>query len=104
MDLIGHRGARFEAPENILSGFRYAIALGLTAVEFDVRMTFDDHLVVIHDATVDRTTNGTGEVASLTLAEIQRSTPAPPSPAGRNDARFPPSARCSTWSTICPRS
>lgn len=70
MIIIGHRGARFEAPENTVPGFHYAIDLGLTAVEFDIRMTSDGHLVVIHDATVDRTTNGTGEVSSFTLAGI----------------------------------
>lgn len=69
--LIGHRGARYEAPENTLSGFRHALNLGLSAVEFDVRMTADGHLVVIHDATVDRTTDGTGNVSDLTLAEIR---------------------------------
>lgn len=71
MQLIGHRGARLEAPENTLAGFRHAIGLGLTAVEFDVRMTRDRQLVIIHDATVDRTTDGTGEVVSFSLAEIQ---------------------------------
>lgn len=71
MQMIGHRGARFEAPENTVPGFRYALGLGLQAVEFDVRMTKDEQLVVIHDATVDRTTDGSGEVASFSLAEIQ---------------------------------
>lgn len=71
MQLIGHRGARFEAPENTLAGFRHAIGLGLTAVEFDVRVTRDNELVVIHDATVDRTTDGTGEVSSFSLAELR---------------------------------
>ena len=71
MIVLGHRGARGEAPESTLPGFTYAASLGLTAVEFDIHLTKDDHLVVIHDATVDRTTNGTGAVADLTLAEIQ---------------------------------
>ena len=71
MIVLGHRGARGEAPENTLPGFAYAASLGLTAVEFDIHLTKDDQLVVIHDATVDRTTNGTGAVADLTLAEIQ---------------------------------
>lgn len=68
---IGHRGARFEAPENTLPGFRYAIGLGIEALEFDVHLTKDQQLAIIHDDTVDRTTNGTGNVADLTLAEIQ---------------------------------
>ena len=71
MTIIGHRGARFEAPENTIPGFHYAIDLGLSAVEFDIRMTSDNQLVIIHDATVDRTTNGEGPVSSLTLADIQ---------------------------------
>jgi len=70
--LFGHRGAQHEVPESTLSGFRHAIAIGLTAVEFDVQRTADRQLVVIHDATLDRTTNGHGPVADLTLADLQR--------------------------------
>jgi glycerophosphoryl diester phosphodiesterase len=69
--IIGHRGARFEAPENTLPGFRYALELGLDAVEFDVRMSADGDLLVMHDETVDRTTNGHGNVADLTLADLR---------------------------------
>jgi glycerophosphoryl diester phosphodiesterase len=71
MELIGHRGARFEAPENTLAGFRYALGIGVDAFELDVHLTADDELVVIHDDTLDRTTNGSGRVTELTLAEIQ---------------------------------
>ncbi|MCC6790879.1 MAG: glycerophosphodiester phosphodiesterase, partial [Thermomicrobiales bacterium] len=71
MRLISHRGARFEAPENTVSGFRYALGIGIDSFELDVHLTFDDQLVVIHDATIDRTTNGSGHVADMTLAEIQ---------------------------------
>lgn len=70
IQLTGHRGAGGEAPENTLSGFRYAKRLGLTAVEFDIHLSRDDQLVVIHDATVDRTTNGSGPVADFTAAEL----------------------------------
>ena len=70
MLVFGHRGARAEAPENTVAGFRYARSIGLTAVEFDVRLTRDDRLVVIHDRTVDRTTDGTGPVADLTYRRI----------------------------------
>jgi glycerophosphoryl diester phosphodiesterase len=69
--IYGHRGAQGEAPESTLPGFRHAINLGLDAVEFDVQLTADNQLVVFHDATLDRTTNGTGPVANLTLAELQ---------------------------------
>lgn len=71
MRVIGHRGARFEAPENTVPGFRYALGLGLDGFEFDIHLTRDEELVVIHDATLDRTTNGTGSVADLALSEIQ---------------------------------
>ena len=70
MQLIGHRGARGEAPENTVEGFRYARGLGLSAVEFDVRLTVDEQVVVMHDRDVDRTTDGAGPVAELTRAEI----------------------------------
>ncbi|MGC4189734.1 MAG: glycerophosphodiester phosphodiesterase family protein [Thermomicrobiales bacterium] len=69
--LIGHRGARNEAPENTLAGFTHARELGLDAIELDLRQTKDGQVVIIHDATVDRTTDGAGAVADLTLAEIR---------------------------------
>lgn len=72
MQIIGHRGARNEAPENTIPGFAHAIKLGLQAVEFDVRRARDGELVVIHDATVDRTTDRSGEVASFTSEELAR--------------------------------
>ncbi|MGB9718046.1 MAG: glycerophosphodiester phosphodiesterase [Thermoproteota archaeon] len=68
---IGHRGARFYEPENTLRSFRKALELGVDAVELDVRRTRDGELVVIHDAEVDRTTNGKGLVSELTLEEIK---------------------------------
>lgn len=70
MQIVGHRGAKGEAPENTLAGFTYAQQRGLRAVEFDVRLTKDNQVVVMHDATVDRTTNGSGAVQDLTLAEL----------------------------------
>lgn len=72
MRLIGHRGARFEAPENTVAGFRYALGIDIDSFELDIHLTKDGELVVIHDATVDRTTNGTGSVSDLTLEEVQR--------------------------------
>jgi glycerophosphoryl diester phosphodiesterase len=71
MRLVGHRGAAFEAPENTVDGFRYAIEIGVRAFEFDVHPTKDDRIVVIHDGTVDRTTNGTGAVSDFTLDALQ---------------------------------
>ncbi len=62
MRLIGHRGARGEAPENTLSGFRHLRTLGVRAVEFDIHLSADGELVVIHDAELSRTTSGHGLV------------------------------------------
>jgi glycerophosphoryl diester phosphodiesterase len=68
--LFGHRGARGEAPENTLAGFRYARQLYIDAVEFDIRLSSDGALVVINDETVDRTTNGRGKVSSLRSSQL----------------------------------
>jgi glycerophosphoryl diester phosphodiesterase len=67
-----HRGAMGYAPENTLAAFETAIAQGAYRVEFDIRRTRDGHLVVIHDAAVDRTTDGSGIVADMDLAELQK--------------------------------
>jgi glycerophosphoryl diester phosphodiesterase len=69
---VGHRGARAYEPENTLRSYRRALELGVNAVELDVRMTRDGEVVVIHDAEVDRTTNGKGLVSQLTLKEIKQ--------------------------------
>ena len=69
--LLAHRGFVQHASENTLPSFAAAIELGLS-IELDVYQTSDEHLVVIHDKTVDRTTNGTGEVTEMTLAEIRK--------------------------------
>ena len=69
--VIGHRGGRAYAPENTLAAFRHAIQIGSVWLEFDVQMTSDGVLVVMHDDTVDRTTNGHGRVADLTLDQIR---------------------------------
>lgn len=69
--VIAHRGGAGLAPENTLVAFQKALNLGVDVLEFDVQMTKDGHLVVIHDETVDRTTNGEGKVAQLTLEELK---------------------------------
>lgn len=71
MLLIGHRGAKSLEPENTLLSVRRAMEIGVDAVEIDVRLTKDREVIVIHDETVDRKTNGTGRVCDLTLAEIR---------------------------------
>lgn len=69
--ICAHRGASATHPENTLAAFREAIRLGAHMIEFDVAMTKDGKLVLMHDATVDRTTNGKGAVSDLTLAELK---------------------------------
>jgi glycerophosphoryl diester phosphodiesterase len=68
--VIAHRGNCAHAPENTFPSFDQAVALGADALEFDVRLTRDGHVVVIHDAMVDRTTNGSGPVSEHTLDEL----------------------------------
>jgi glycerophosphoryl diester phosphodiesterase len=69
--VVAHRGASIEQPENTIAAFEAAIDAGADAVEFDVRMTADGHAVVMHDADVSRTTDGTGLVSAMTLEEIR---------------------------------
>jgi glycerophosphoryl diester phosphodiesterase len=69
--VFAHRGASAHAPENTLVAFQLAFEQGAPAIEFDVKLTADGRVVVIHDATVDRTTNGTGRVSRLPLAALQ---------------------------------
>jgi len=70
--IIAHRGASAEAPENSMPALELGMSLGADAIELDVRRSADGVLVVIHDASLDRTTDITGEVARLTMAEIAR--------------------------------
>ena len=69
--LLSHRGLVRHAPENTIPAFEAAVALG-ASIELDVYQTRDGELVVIHDNTVDRTTNGTGTVGDMTLAQIRK--------------------------------
>ena len=69
--VIAHRGASSYAPENTIAAFDLALQMGARHLELDVHLTRDDYLVIIHDDTLGRTTNGTGPVASQTLATLQ---------------------------------
>ena len=80
--IVAHRGLLRHAPENTLANFRACIQLRL-GFEFDVQRTRDGHLICIHDLTVDRTTDGYGRVAELTLEQIRRL-----DAGARFDARF----------------
>ena len=68
---IAHRGASSYAPENTFAAYDKALAMGVNQIELDVHFTRDDHLVVIHDDTVDRTTDGSGPVADHTLVDLR---------------------------------
>lgn len=69
---IGHRGAAGHAPENTLAAIRKGIALSVDFVEIDVRCTADNVLILLHDETVDRTTDGQGRVDRLTLRDLRK--------------------------------
>jgi glycerophosphoryl diester phosphodiesterase len=70
--VFAHRGASAEAPENTLAAFELALRQGCDAIELDVRLSKDNQVVVIHDPTVDRTTDGQGVVKDLSLGEIRK--------------------------------
>lgn len=72
VQVIGHRGIPSKAPENTIEGSTLAIANGATIVENDIYLTKDGVLVVMHDSTIDRTTNGTGKVTSMTYAQLSK--------------------------------
>ncbi len=69
---IAHRGASGHAPENTFAAFRRAIAMGAGFIETDLQLSRDARFVAIHDATVNRTTNGQGTVHDMTLADLRR--------------------------------
>ncbi len=69
--IVAHRGASAQAPENTMEAFRLGVEAGADAVELDVHLTADGQLAVIHDETLDRTTDRSGSVASLTMDEIR---------------------------------
>lgn len=70
--VVAHRGCHTEEPENSLAAFRRCIAVGVDVIETDVQHTKDGVLVLMHDQTLDRTTNGTGRVDGYTLAELKK--------------------------------
>lgn len=69
--VIGHRGNRAHAPENTLASLHEAVALGVDAVEFDVQVSSDGVLLLMHDLTIDRTTSGSGAVATQSFAALR---------------------------------
>jgi glycerophosphoryl diester phosphodiesterase len=69
--IFAHRGASAYAPENTLSSFNLAVSQGADAIELDAQLTLDKQVVIFHDLSLDRTTNGTGHLALKTLAELR---------------------------------
>lgn len=69
--IFAHRGASAHAPENTLAAFNLAVEQGADGIELDVKLTLDGHVVVIHDASVDRTTGAHGRVKDMTLDELR---------------------------------
>ena len=69
--VFAHRGASAHAPENTIPSFELALTQGADAIELDAKLTSDGQIVVFHDATIDRTTEGTGRLAQKTLAELR---------------------------------
>lgn len=72
MKIYAHRGSSGTHPENTIAAFKAAARLPVHGVEFDIHMTKDHELVVIHDETIDRTSNGTGFIKDMTLAELKK--------------------------------
>jgi glycerophosphoryl diester phosphodiesterase len=70
--IFAHRGASAYAPENTLTAFKLAIEQGSDGIELDAKLTSDGHVVVIHDGSVDRTTDGSGAIKSLTLEQLKQ--------------------------------
>jgi glycerophosphoryl diester phosphodiesterase len=69
--IVAHRGAAAQAPENTMEAFRLGVEAGADAIELDVHLTADGQLAVIHDETLDRTTDRTGRVADLTMDQVR---------------------------------
>jgi glycerophosphoryl diester phosphodiesterase len=69
--IMGHRGARYIVPENTQTAYELAMEVGVDCIELDVHLSKDDALIVMHDATLDRTSDGVGEIRDWTLAELK---------------------------------
>lgn len=70
--IIAHRGSKGTHPENTLEAFREAVRVGSDGIELDIHLSLDNELIVIHDESVERTTNGKGNVQNLTLTELKQ--------------------------------
>ncbi len=70
--ICAHRGSKDTHPENTISAFKEAIRLGVQMIELDVQLTKDGHLVILHDKTIDRTTDGKGKINDLTIEQVRK--------------------------------
>ncbi len=70
--IVGHRGAKEVVPENTLPAFQFALDAGVDAIELDVHLSKDGELIVMHDATIDRTTDGCGAIRDFTVVELKQ--------------------------------
>lgn len=70
--ICAHRGAKDTHPENTITAFKEAIRLGVQMIELDVQLTKDGHLVILHDQTIDRTTDGKGKINDLTIEQVKK--------------------------------
>jgi glycerophosphoryl diester phosphodiesterase len=94
---VGHRGARGHAPENTMASFTKGADLGVDAVETDIQLSKDGEIVLIHDHTVDRTTDGHGFVKDMTLAELKKLDAGGWYDPGFSGERIPTLAELLTW-------
>src|ERR1700759_1436423 len=110
--VVAHRGASAERPEHTLAAYDLALKEGTDGVECDVRLTRDGHLVCVHDRRGDRTSNGSGLVSEMTLAEMRELEVGGGHPSWRAAEAIrggvPTAATatpaCSRWTTWCPLS
>ena len=70
--ICAHRGASLSHPENTIAAFKEAIRLGAHMIELDLALTKDNKIVVLHDSTIDRTTNGSGDIKDWTLKDLKQ--------------------------------
>src|SRR5690554_4717881 len=97
MRLYAHRGLSGEYPENTMISFQHAAEARFDGIELDVQLTRDGQLVVIHDETVDRTTDGSGKVLSYSLAELRQLNAAKVKPRSADVARIPSFEEYCEW-------